>query len=275
MENSSLTIEGDGWDARLPLEMSFEKLPLPSVTYKGDDIQLETDGGMTVAVASANTGLALENGKWSGKWRLEGVNVRGMSAVPLMDGSGTVSVNSGTIDIKGSFTNGDKSIRASLSLHQDMNASSKSVLTIESARMPWMGGTVSAGPIRIPLAGRGAIPLTVRVAGVSIDMLMQSLTGKRVTATGTVSGTIPLSISRDGEFTLADGGLQAEGPGRIALPPDIIPGNNGQIVMVRDLLKDLHYTNLRIQVGGNGEKGLAVKMVVEGSNPDAYQGPSR
>ena len=101
---------------------------------------------------------------------------------------------------------------------------------------------------------------------------MQTLTGSKATATGGVSGTVPLTIGRDGSFRIGNSALTADGPGVIALSPEAIPGDNPQVALVRDVLKNLHYTVLSLGLDSTPGGKLTAVLVVEGKNPDVEKG---
>ena len=101
---------------------------------------------------------------------------------------------------------------------------------------------------------------------------MQILTRERVSATGSVSGDLPLIIERNGNFSFGKGKLQADSPGTITLPPDAIPGDNAQIAMTRDILKNFHYKILSLSISSGMDGKTPILITLEGNNPDMYNG---
>lgn len=146
------------------------------------------------------------------------------------------------------------------------------LLRIVKAGMPWKEGRLAAENVAVQLKGDKPVKLALEVSNVSIAELMGALTGDRVSATGAISGTLPVLVKRIGEIQLLQGELKAGGPGSITMPPDVIPGDNEQVALVRQILENLQYTSLSIttSVGEDGETG--VLMTLEGNNPKVYDG---
>ena len=105
-----------------------------------------------------------------------------------------------------------------------------------------------------------------------IESLLKLLTNDTATATGVVSGTLPLTITAEGKITPGKGSLKSEEAGIINMPPDTIPGDNQQVTLVRDVLKNLHYSLLSLELDTEDDKTLSVTLAVEGNNPDVEKG---
>ena len=138
--------------------------------------------------------------------------------------------------------------------------------------MPWNGGSLAAQNVKIPLNGQSPFDVKIKINQVSADGLMQQLTGKRASATGTISGTLPITIDPDGSIVFHQGILQAEEPGTITLSPEAVPGDGEQITLVREVLKDFHYTSLAMQLNSSEDHRLELRMNLEGSNPQVQAG---
>jgi len=105
-----------------------------------------------------------------------------------------------------------------------------------------------------------------------VNDLLRQLTGEKASGTGEISGTLPVTIGADGSIVIANGALQAEKPGMIVLPPDVIPGDNENVALARDVMKNLHYNVLSVRVDNDKNDRISVLMNVEGNNPDVYGG---
>src|SRR5690606_41644310 len=88
--------------------------------------------------------------------------------------------------------------------------------------------------------------IPVQVDQVSLNALLQQAVGADASATGTVSGQIPLVISRDGRITLQNGSLRTSDKGLLSLPSTVIPGDHPQVDMVREILKQFHYDDISL-----------------------------
>ena len=54
--------------------------------------------------------------------------------------------------------------------------------------------------------------------------------------------------------------------------PGAIPGDNQQIALVREILKDLHYSLLSVAVDSGKDHKLSVMLALEGNNLSVYNG---
>ncbi len=144
-------------------------------------------------------------------------------------------------------------------------------LTIAHAEMEFQGGKIRVQDVIIPLSG-GAVDATLQVENVPMDALMNALTGKRASATGLVSGKLPLTYLPEGNVILHQGQLSSKAPGKIAMQPEVIPGDNEQVALVREVMQNLHYDVLAVNMDTDAQGKLAVQLHVEGSNPDMAGG---
>jgi len=83
---------------------------------------------------------------------------------------------------------------------------------------------------------------------------------------------VPLTIARDGAVQVGKTALNADAPGTIALAPEAIPGDNAQVALVRDVLKNLHYTLLAVGLDTAPDGSLQAALAVSGKNPDVENG---
>lgn len=276
IEDSTADFTTDTWQAFVPLRLDWEKAPVPKITYSADGVVFKR--GKIHAVANGvKADAALDGGKqaWRGAWSAEKINIAGTPVpVPPLHGGGTIEAAEEHITVAGNLRSDDGAYAADFSLSRPLVAGGKTLLTVTRAAMPWKEGNLAARGIRVTLGTAQKTNFNLEVAHVSIGALMQSLTGEKVTATGAVSGAIPVTIGKDGAVDFGQGTLTAEGPGSIVMPPEAIPGDNEQIALVRDIMKDFRYSQLAIAMDPAAEKGLSVMLTVEGSNPAVYNGRS-
>lgn len=272
LEDSTLTILGGFGQLLLPLELDWRKSLIPEAKYAAGGLEF-TRNGLQILTGEATASAALREGQWQGNWRLEGIKVQGAPVpVPDLQGSGTLAVNASRVEVTGNLGSADGLWHAEFGLVYTPEEPGASVLTLTKTTLPWKEGRLAVQDVKIPLMGKEPIKVSLQVQHVSIGELMQSMTGDRVSATGLVSGVVPVSIGRDGSIKVLEGSLKAEEPGTIAMPPDAIPGDNEQIALVREILENLQYTTLSIETSTDSAGQLAVLMKVEGKNPKVYDG---
>jgi hypothetical protein len=240
---------------------------LAGITPNPDKPQEALDGKLGIHLRQ----LADAKG-WSGEWHAKDIAYStDKLPLPPLSGKGTLRYNSSAVDVSGALASAKRTHRAAFDMHYGL-AGADAVLRLKEASMPWGGGSVAVRNARVPLGKKAAITLNLDVRKVAIDTLLQSLTGNKATATGVVSGSFPLTITAAGDVRVGKGTLKAEQPGVIALSPEVIPGDNAQVAIARDVLKNLHYTLLSLELGMEEDGGVNVRLAVDGSNPEVENG---
>ena len=242
----------------------------PELTANGLSLSMHSDDHkINASVASGNIyAKAIQMDHWRGKWRLNNIQVKfGESALPTLEGRGTLQTLADAFSISGRFKSKDNTHRTIFNFHIPSNN-----LKLLYATIPWKSGTLTVKNVLIPLEGNQPVKLVLQVRKVSIGALMQVLTGERVSATGSVSGDLPLVIGRDGTVSFGKGKLKANAPGTITMPVDAIPGDNAQIALTRDILKNFHYKTLSISISSGADGEVPILVALEGNNPDMYNG---
>jgi hypothetical protein len=231
------------------------------------------DTGMTTGAATAEILLKENDKRWQGQWSIKDVHITGMSSeIPDLSGAGDLSLQSDQALITGQFHDAAKTYIIAFAVKDLFAAPDKLAVVITDFTMPWNGGSLAAQNVKMPLSGQAPIDVKIKINQVSVDALMQQLTGKRASATGKISGTLPITIEPDGSINFHEGILQAEEPGSITLSPEAVLGDNEQVALVREVLKDFHYTSLAMQLNSGEDHRLKLRMNLEGSNPQVQAG---
>lgn len=272
IKDSYLRISGKSIQTSLPFNMHLSKNPKTILNV--------TINATNLAAASSEASLGIitvnaepdENKNWKGTWLLESLDLGEAMPIPVLKGNGTLTNIGDNVTIDGALTSVDKQYNASFSTLIDIKASDRNVLTVKSASFPFKEGSISAKGTRIPFNRNKNIVINLDVKKVSLNDLMQTLTRERVTATGTVSGRMPVVLKPDGSYTLGQGTLKADSSGLIQMSSELLPGDNEKTQLVREILKNLHYSAFSAAVDTSGKDGLAVKLSLEGNNPDVYNG---
>ncbi len=273
VERGTMRIETESWTLTLPLETVFDK-NLSKISYKAGNAHFRKGAlEATIGEIIADIGFDEKVQAWKGQWQADQINVKDAPApVPPLKGQGTIMGMGAAVIVDGALQSADQSYQMIFRYNHSFDTAAESVLSLGSAVMPWKEGVVKLESVKIPLRQGQPLNLNVQVDGVSVDELLGAMTGQRVTGTGRVSGTIPVTIGKNGDLVFGQGSLTAAGPGKINMPPDAIPGDNEQVALVRNILADLNYTALSISLNNDNQNNLGVTMSVEGSNPAVYNG---
>jgi len=119
---------------------------------------------------------------------------------------------------------------------------------------------------------QGPVNLIVHLEKAQLNDILRGLTSNRASATGLVSGVVPVRLETDGHFVIGKSKLQAERAGTIILAPDAIPGDNEQVTLVREIMKNLHYSQFSMALETEKDKQLSILLSLSGNNPDVYNG---
>ena len=274
VEHSQINIKSAAWSVDAPVEFTWQKIPSPQLILHSTAPKLIAGAARIEASAlEATLTLKPETKSWVGSWTMKDVTISGIDQpIPLLTGMGTISVKEDRIILKGQFDSEDMQTHSTFYLTYAPASLTDSRLTVTKTRFPWNGGILTTQDIMMPLGVRADVPITLNLQNLSLDLLLQQLTGKRAVATGSVSGNLPITIKADGQLIIHEGTLSADGPGFIKLSPDVIPGDHPQLALVRDVLKNLNYTILNVKVKGENDHRLSVAMRVEGQNPEVSGG---
>lgn len=270
--DSALELEAPFGRLSLPLNITWRRQQAaPDFSYEADRIKFQR-GKLEVSAHDFALDAVMNGNVWQGTWRAARLESTVPEALPPLTGGGTLNADAAQAVVDGAFESTDKLWGARFQMLLSADKPDASGLRVVKASMPWEKGRLSVDNVWVPFGGKAPIKIILHVEHVDVGALMSKLTGDRVEATGMVSGALPVTIGRDGKITVLAGGLQADGPGTITLPPGILPEGGGEMGLVRDVLQDLQYSvlSLATSTGENGQ--LGIKMTIEGKNPKVYGG---
>lgn len=269
--DSKITVNSPALQTSLPFNLLLEKAGQNTLDLVIDATDLSSGkNNISMGTIKAHA-VQQETRGWEGAWIVESIDLGDAAPIPVISGNGTLSYEH-SLTLDGSLADSAKAYRASFKGLYDPANMTASALTITAASFPFKEGTLSARNVVVPLDRKKNITVNLEVNKVSIGALLQTLTGSRVTATGTVSGRVPVILKKDGSYSLGKGALNANGGGIIHMSADAIPGNNAQIDLVRKILENLNYSVFSAAVDTTGGQGIMVRLSLEGSNPDVYDG---
>ena len=283
MSQLEFTIESIGLKAITFKDIAFGELKLPklSVNYSpfellhgdfreihAENITLHKDK-LEIALQGVDASLI------SHEWQIKVINIAGAPVIlPPLAGKGKIEFANNNISLSGDILSTDTKTSVGFKFDYSLNDSKEANLKIISAILPWNEGVISTQNISVPLYANTPIAFTLRVKRVSLNSMLAAATSNRASATGAVSGVVPIVIFRDGTFTVKKGNLKADEAGILKLSPDVIPSDATQVALLRDVLKDFHYSSFSMGIESADSKQLSMLLSLEGNNPDVYNGRS-
>lgn len=274
INKSSLHITTPSWRLDCPLSLHWQQKPTAQIQAESSDIQFSVGiyglNSQDIAFTAQHNSAQSE---WQGPWSAKNLTIKGAGdIIPPLQGQGILSVKADRALLNGVLQNADKLWHASFTLQQTPPISGPLQLHLHQITIPQLGGQITADNQTIPLDGHSVINLELQIHKISLASLLQQLTNQTASGTGTVSGIIPIALYPNGEFSIANGTLEADAAGTIALAPTAIPGDQPQLALVRDVLQDLHYQHLTLTIASDRARKIALQFALEGNNPAVQAG---
>lgn len=253
---SSLSVEYELSDL---LKGNFQKI-------NSDEVKIKT-GKIETLLHGVDVNIV------SNDWTVKTIDVTGTPVkLPPLSGNGKIELTNKNLMLSGDIFSADKKTSTQFKFDYSLSEKNKANLKIIAAKLPWNEGVISTQNIAIDLYSDKPISAQINVKQVSLNELLSAATSKRATATGAVSGTLPIVIKRDGSFIIKKADLRTEKGGQLKLSPDVIPSDTPQVALLRDILKDFHYSAFTLGVESADSKQLSMLLSLEGNNPDVYNG---
>lgn len=139
-------------------------------------------------------------------------------------------------------------------------------LLIERAEFPWFGGMLGVYDASASLSGGEAVA-PLRAENVDLALMLSYVDVNGLSGEGILSGVLPLVVE-DGRASIENGMLQSQGPGALryqgeAADQASAAGQDAQIAF--DILRDLRYSDLGIQINGPLDGRLQFQLKFEGT----------
>lgn len=163
-----------------------------------------------------------------------------------------------------------KTYRASLVVSAPPEEPDRGMVTVKTMQFPWGGGTVRVKGAVIPFALNQPVKALVTFEQVDLASLLGIISGDKISGTGKLSGTLPITYYPDGRIVIDEGTAKASDLGLISIPPSLLPGENPQLELARTTLENFHYNLLNITVSSNEQNESEIHLTIEGKNPDVH-----
>lgn len=271
VEDARIRMLGYGIDATMYFGITAATATRPQIDFKSQAFTGKYNG-QSFSVPDIDAGIILNeaDAMWEGDWGTKGESVRAISAdIPAFKIKGNIRAEPALITSDMSMTSEQTPVR----IKAQMKITPKqSVLLMKDASLPWAGGVISVRDIALPIRDDRILNTMVSVSRLSLNDILGMVTGNRASATGTLSGKLPVGITNDGGIIFYPGELRADKAGTIHVEPEAIPADNLQIDVLRQVLKDFRYDTLSMKIESGTGNTVDVHLSLDGKNPEAYKG---
>lgn len=151
------------------------------------------------------------------------------------------------------------------------------VIDVKDFQCDVFGGAVTSPGLLVDLA-KPPYQSTFSLRSLDLAKILSLEQQKGLQGTGTLNGTLPITITSDG-LTIEDGVFEAQPPGgviRYASTPEsskMISESDSHLHLVAQALNNFHYTLLRVGVEYAETGILDLSARLEGRNPDLKKSP--
>jgi hypothetical protein len=275
LRDAAVNVAGKKLQGNISANLMLQQTPAAKLTLSSNNTHLSY-GDSSITLERMTVELALNDSaaQWDGTWYIN--TMMGVSealALPPLQAKGTLKLVADAVALAGTLRSDDETVRVEFSMHYALNDPAKSYVLVKYLRMPLSGGTLATQDVKIILDGKKRpLKFTLALSNIAVDTLLQTLTSNRAKASGAVSGEVPVTLLDDGTLRVGKSVLKAQAPGMIALEPEVIPGDNPQVALVREVMKNLQYNLLALEFAMADDNTLGATLAVEGRNPDVEGG---
>jgi len=151
------------------------------------------------------------------------------------------------------------------------------VLVLEQVRARFAGGRVTAADVRVPLQSGDPVSMVLDVDGVDAARLAQVTELDGLTATGSLSGRLPLVWDQVEGLSLRGARLAATMTGgtvryRPDNPVPALQDAGEEVSLLMRAVRNLVYEQFEIEADGRPGEPFDIKLRVRGANPDLFDG---
>ncbi len=150
----------------------------------------------------------------------------------------------------------------------------KPALSIESIRMDFAGGQITAAPFIIGPA-RSSFATVIGLRQIDLGAVLKLIGVNGLSGSGHIDGGIPVAIS-GGKIVLREGKLAASGPGVLQLRSDALPGQitdaGESMTLALQALSDFHYDILTMDLAESATGDGTIALKIQGRNPAVLDG---
>ena len=150
-------------------------------------------------------------------------------------------------------------------------------LVLEQVRARFANGTVHTEDVTIPLTSSRPVSMVLDVDGVDAARLAEVTELDGLTASGSLTGRLPLVWDFDQGLSVRNAQLSAINPGgtvqyRPDSPPAALQDAGEEVSLLMQAVRNLVYEKFDLEVNGRPGEPFDIKLRVRGANPDLFDG---
>ncbi|GHD59599.1 hypothetical protein GCM10017083_44070 [Thalassobaculum fulvum] len=151
------------------------------------------------------------------------------------------------------------------------------VLRLESVEARFADGRVSAEDVAVPLGGRQPVPVVLKVERVDAARLAEIIDLDGLSATGTLSGWLPLLWDPETGLAVRQARLTAGvGGGSLRYQPSgdapALQDSGEQVSLLLRAIRNFVYESFEVEADGRPGEPFDVRLRLRGANPDLFDG---
>ena len=148
--------------------------------------------------------------------------------------------------------------------------------TFDSSTWHWAGGTLKTGGATLNIYKPELPDITLSAKNIALEELLSGLLQKGISATGQLTGVLPVTFTKEREAMIIDGELHTEQGGIIRYKPQddspLQKGGSMQTDILLAAIENFHYSVLSMSINSKDAHALEVMLHLEGNNPELYNG---
>ncbi len=269
LKNCNILAKIDDLEFSLPLNLNFRQNPTTILDIDSPGINVILKPYQLVTQNIHFNAILDDSGTWQGEINIPVVKITGLaSELPPFLIKINFSLDTTNLLAKIILHNDDNIIKTDIELSMPVAHPNAANLNIKEIQLPWGGGSVSTKSVNIQLDMKSPILFNINLKQVDLAETLGKISNGKIKGTGKIEGIFPVIYNQDGSIILKEGIANEMSEGVISVSPELMPGNNAQLELARNLLQNFHYTHLKIMVSSKEEKS-AINLMLVGGNPNS------
>lgn len=149
-------------------------------------------------------------------------------------------------------------------------------ITFFPSNWEWANGKLHTAETSLNIYKPALPDITLSAKGLALEELLSGLLQQGISATGHLSGTIPLYFTKEGDAMIRQGKLATDAAGIVRYNPTggspLQKGSSFQTDILLSAIENFHYESVTMTINSKSAEELEVLLHVKGRNPELYDG---